>query len=329
MKYLFAFLIVSLLGAHISLAQQRINTEIEITSIANEQFKHRVADNIEATLGALQEAYNSNIQPKFDQNRISPEGQEAILELWGVDPFRCIYPRIPGPLVRRPKENRFEFRGVMMHLENELGRLYTKEGFFVLDKSGKIVDFKFGLDVHQSVELLERKEFISNLEHRYFILDFLDDFRNAYTRKDINFLEEVFSENALIIVGRVVERSSNNDVADQVLGQFESEEVELIVRDKAEYLSSLKDVFNRNEKIEVKFDSISIYTHGTVDNIYGVQLVQDWKASGGYSDQGYIFLMIDLRNLDKPMIHVRTWQPLEETSIERRIGIDDIHLIKD
>ena len=329
MKYLFAFLIVSLLGARISLAQQRINTEIEITSIANEQFKQRVAENIEATLRALEEAYNSGMQPAFDHARISPEGQGAFLELWNVDPFRCIYPSVPGPLVRRPKENRFEFRGVMMHLENELGKRYRKEGLFVLDKTGKIVDFKFGLDVHQSVELLERKEFISNLEHRYFILDFLDDFRNAYTRKDINFLEEVFSENALIIVGRVVERSANTDVADHVLGQFESEEVELIIRDKAEYLTNLRAVFDKNEKIEVKFDSISIYTHGTVDNIYGVQLVQDWRASGGYSDEGYIFLMIDLRNIDKPMIHVRTWQPLENTSIDKRIGIDDIQLIKD
>jgi hypothetical protein len=44
--------------------------------------------------------------------------------------------------------------------------------------------------------------------------------------------------------------------------------------------------------------------------VYGVTLKQDWKSSM-YSDKGYVFLLIDYRNEQEPIITVRTWQPQE------------------
>jgi hypothetical protein len=44
--------------------------------------------------------------------------------------------------------------------------------------------------------------------------------------------------------------------------------------------------------------------------VYGVTLKQDWKSSK-YADKGYVFLLIDYRNEQEPVITVRTWQPEE------------------
>ena len=37
-------------------------------------------------------------------------------------------------------------------------------------------------------------------------------------------------------------------------------------------------------------------------------MMQSWNTKR-YSDEGYLFLMIDFSNEDNPLIHVRTWQP--------------------
>jgi len=55
--------------------------------------------------------------------------------------------------------------------------------------------------------------------------------------------------------------------------------------------------------------------HDREPNVYGVELIQHWNATGynnvpGYSDVGRLFLMIDFRKEDEPLIWVRAWQPL-------------------
>ena len=47
---------------------------------------------------------------------------------------------------------------------------------------------------------------------------------------------------------------------------------------------------------------------GTGEEIYGIQIRQLY-ASNSYADEGYLFLVVDLRNPDDPIIHVRVWQP--------------------
>ena len=44
------------------------------------------------------------------------------------------------------------------------------------------------------------------------------------------------------------------------------------------------------------------------NEIYGVTLKQFWNTTN-YSDVGYIFLMIEFKDDENLIIHVRTWQP--------------------
>jgi hypothetical protein len=73
-------------------------------------------------------------------------------------------------------------------------------------------------------------------------------------------------------------------------------------------MNQLDKVFRSNEYVNLKFTDIDVKMSQKYDNVYGIQLKQDYFSSG-YGDSGYLFLVVDLRKSNEPMIHVRTWQP--------------------
>ncbi|HBC28080.1 MAG TPA: hypothetical protein DC006_00005, partial [Prevotellaceae bacterium] len=150
---------------------------------------------------------------------------------------------------------------------------------------------------------------------RHRILDYCEHFRTAYTRRDLPFLRQVFSDRALIIVGSVVSSAAQQD------GAQGADMVRYSVRTKEEYLERLERVFQANRKINVLFSDFSILRHPTMDGIYGVQLRQRYQ-SDRYSDDGYLFLLWDFRKPGRPLIHVRTWQP--ETDVRNGAELIDL-----
>lgn len=143
----------------------------------------------------------------------------------------------------------------------------------------------------------------TDAENRRMILNYVEHLRTSYTTKDIDFLEQLFSEEALIIVGKVIRN------APKMEGQYLSQEqVQYNVKSKRAYLDRLKILFKRNKEIKLKFSDFKIMRHPTQDGIYGVALRQGY-SSDLYSDDGYLFLLWDFRDEASPLIHVRTWQP--------------------
>lgn len=143
----------------------------------------------------------------------------------------------------------------------------------------------------------------TDAENRRMILNYVEHLRTSYTTKDIDFLEQLFSEEALIIVGRVIRN------APKMEGQYLSQEqVQYNVKSKRAYLDRLKILFKRNKEIKLKFSDFKIMRHPTLEGIYGVTLRQGY-SSDLYSDDGYLFLLWDFRDEASPLIHVRTWQP--------------------
>lgn len=134
------------------------------------------------------------------------------------------------------------------------------------------------------------------------ILNYVEHLRTSYTTKDIDFLEQLFSEHALIVVGTVVHTGAEaNDY-------LSPSQVIYNVKSKRQYLDRLKQVFQANKRIDVKFSNFRIMRHPTQAGIYGVSLRQGY-SSDIYSDDGYLFLLWDFRDETAPQIHVRTWQP--------------------
>jgi hypothetical protein len=139
------------------------------------------------------------------------------------------------------------------------------------------------------------------------ILDVVENFRTAYNRKDTSFLYNIYSDDALIITGKVVNRQERLD-APKATNATKSE---YSVQNKKTYLAKLKNVFASNSYINIKFDDIVVKRHEGNPNIYGVTLKQHWNTSN-YSDEGWLFLIFDYEDENNPQIWVRTWQPLQD-----------------
>lgn len=172
----------------------------------------------------------------------------------------------------------------------------------------------------EASKIMQGKLAETDARRRRTILNYCEHFRTAYTTKDIDFLRQVFSDKALIIVGNVVKTIANDDKC-----QAESR-VTFAIHSKRDYLARLSKVFAANQKIDVRFSGFRILRHPTMDGIYGVTLRQQYK-SDRYSDDGYLFLLWDFRDKSMPLIHVRTWQPAATVhSGDDVINIQDFNL---
>lgn len=158
---------------------------------------------------------------------------------------------------------------------------------------------------------------------RRMILNYCEHLRTAYTTKDIDFIRQVFSEKALIIVGDVVKEQAS---ASAIRMDQPQEKVQYFVRSKQQYLAHLSQAFQANKTIDVTFSGFRILRHPTMPGIYGVTLRQAYK-SDRYSDDGRLFLLWDFRNPSMPLIHVRVWQPSASVQgPDDVIGLSDFNL---
>ena len=111
----------------------------------------------------------------------------------------------------------------------------------------------------------------------------------------------MFSDDALIITGKVIEQKAPDGIAlpDKIVYKKQT---------KQEYITNLRRVFANNSYINVTFDEIKVIKHPVNKNYYGVTLHQGYKSER-YRDDGYLFLLWDFTDEQAPQIHVRTWQP--------------------
>jgi hypothetical protein len=123
----------------------------------------------------------------------------------------------------------------------------------------------------------------------------------------LEYLKKVYSEDALIIVGRVL-KEKKDDINYLENSFLSRDRIQFIRLSKREYIDKLEKVFTGNAFVKVRFDSIDIKKSPVDPKIYGVMLKQYWNSST-YHDEGYLFLMLDFRDAENPIIHVRSWQP--------------------
>ena len=203
--------------------------------------------------------------------------------------------------------------------QNNTPQKSNKRNIFKTDITTLAKDNPFFAEASKVISgKLEEKD----ADNRRMILNYCEHLRTSYTTKDIDFLRQVFSDQALIIVGNVV-RSADNNSATGIEGD---EKVTFSLKTKKEYLERLEKVFAANKKIDVKFTDFRIMRHPTMEGIYGVSMKQKY-TSDRYSDDGYLFILWDFRNKSMPLIHVRTWQPAASVNDDKEIiGIRDFNL---
>lgn len=317
-------IIISLLFLNIfSYAQHR--TIVLLSPFGNSSLQRTIEYNASKLLTTFNVSFvNNNRELALDTTYTTEAGRRSMKSLWETKPFVCDELEVINNLVRCVDGN-YEIRNIPLTLKFERDSTLQEEGVLIFTPSGKICDLYFGLESHRYRNLISEGNTIVEFRRRQVILDFVENFRTAYNRKDSTYIKNVFSDNALIIVGRVFEiGAETRDYLDNNLGK---KRVELVRYNKKEYIDHLKAVFQRNEFIKVGFGNIEIFQHPGCKRIYGLTLLQHWTSSS-YSDQGYLFLMIDFKDEERPIVHVRTWQPEAYTSEEDVIGLGDFEIIE-
>jgi hypothetical protein len=177
------------------------------------------------------------------------------------------------------------------------------------DRQNRINGLAYALSDIAINDILSRSEQFGTDQEKYFLIKFMEDFKTAYSLKRLDYLEAIFDENALIIVGNVVKNSEEPvENVSRMYGSLSNDQIEYIRLSKREYMDRLRVIFNRNEFINIRFEDNQVRKTQKEDKIYGIQINQYYYSST-YADQGYLFLMIDLNDTTAPRIYVRTWQP--------------------
>ena len=139
------------------------------------------------------------------------------------------------------------------------------------------------------------------------MVTFLENYKTAFALKRLDFIETMFDDDAVIIVGHVVKKASVKREGDAQIIE-NKEHVTYVRKTKAEYMAQLKRCFASSQFINIRFANTDVGAVDVGKDTYGIQLRQEYFSSS-YGDVGYLYLMVDFLNPDEPVIKVRTWQP--------------------
>jgi hypothetical protein len=269
----------------------------------NSSLIERIESNASYFLTVINAAFEKKSKPKFSSGSISSDAQVSLLSMWEMSPFNCSAALLEERLIKKPQGG-FEVRNIPVTMAEAPADEKEQELVLIFNASGVIDNIYLSIETGRYNQLINAGNNVTEFRRRQIILDFIENFRTAYNRKDADYLNSVFSEDALIITGKVVQ-VSRPDASGQFLPQ---QAVKYQKQTKKEYIDKLKRIFKSNDYINVKFEDIEIKQHKKYPSIYGVNMMQGWNTSR-YSDVGYLLLVIDFTDEDKPQIHVRTWQP--------------------
>lgn len=184
-------------------------------------------------------------------------------------------------------------------------RDFIEQVVFTFNPERKIDAVSFAISDKAVHDIVSRSGRFGTVKDKYQLISFLEYYKTAYCLKRLDYINSIFADNALIIVGHVVKRAEPIDGMYELAGR---DEVKFIELSKAEYIERLRSVFNSNEFVNIHFEDNIVKKVNGDSKIYGIQIKQNYYSTT-YADQGYLFLMIDLNDSLNPKIYVRTWQP--------------------
>lgn len=288
--------------------------------IYNAALKSRMERNASTLLTEINQAAEQN-RPLQLNGKVGMEAAERLKMLWDSFGFVC---QSNAKSICYGLTSGYQARGIQAMVTRQPEDCTdpkTRELTISFDKSGNITRVGFALlNNHLSVPKGEQE--VYDVRRKNEILKFVEDFRNYYNEKDIESLRKIYSDDALIITGRVETRKESGDFNQQI-----KKKTTYTVQNKDEYLKNLSTLFRNNKYIDVSFEEIMISPANSeaMNNFYGVNLIQHWtskdKSGKEYKDTGYLFMLWDF-NEDPPVVHVRAWQSSD-------VPDDDIIMIDD
>ena len=198
-------------------------------------------------------------------------------------------------------------------------RSFVEDVTFTFDADKKIESIAFGLDKAARDDIFNREAAGWTDSIRMVIATFLENYKTAFALKRADYIKSIFDDDAIIIVGHVIKKAQKSAENDKYL---DNEMVKHTRLSKQEYIKNVERSFKSNQFINIRFTDNDVKKMGVGADTYGIQIHQDYYSSS-YSDTGYLFLMVDLNDIDQPCIKVRTWQPKRDPNINSSFDKSD------
>ncbi len=318
----FAFLLILLLCGLTCKAS--VIFKFSAGTIDDGPLKIRMENNISALLTEIDRAGNSGTVLNLSNINMEPEAKVRLNALWNeaahficdkqTNISKCLndfqgYQVRAIPITMKPVDSSYD---------QSLNRELT----ISLNKNGVITGVRPSWELQEDVtKILSNPGGVADTRQRREILKWVEDFRCYYNERNLRALNQIYSDDALIITGSVVtQRKVQGDTGVRL-----EQKVKYTVQSKEQYIAKLSRIFQNTRRINVEFDHISVVMHGAKPNIYGVTLHQKWQTST-YSDEGWLFLLWDFNDPEKPQIHVRTWQPEQIVAKDGVFTLDDFFI---
>lgn len=223
-------------------------------------------------------------------------------------------------MVFLPMGDRVVCRSVPMTFSfSNNNRQFVEDVTFTFRADRKIESLAFGLGSVARSDIFDKAIGKWPEQSKMVLASFLENYKTAYALKRLDYIESIFSEDAYIVTGHVLKKPQH-----KIEGQpsLSKDEVRYTRHTKREFIRKLEQSFKSNQFINIRFSNNDVEKSNVGGEVYGIQIKQDYYSSS-YGDTGYLFLLVDINNPDKPIISIRTWQPERNPNINSMLSKDD------
>lgn len=284
--------------------------------------KHSIAmqnadntDDLQQAVLAVEAAISSN-NPKSAFNYFTPEGYTLFANLMAKNGKVTLVGKAQshnfiiadGYIIGRATNIKRQFRNGKAFMEKLVYRFNPE--------SRKIESVAFALTQRAENDIMNAAASWPEVS-RWAILNFMEDYQTAFALKRTDYINSIFSDDALIITGTILKKLNNAERAfdrSKSLDLGGPKDIAYSQLSKTEYIDRLRKIFSTREYVHLQFEDnvtrmIDLPAINGINKgaAFGIEIKQRYESTG-YSDDGYLTMVFDTRG-KLPIIHVRLWQP--------------------
>lgn len=272
-------------------------------------------DDLQQAVLAVESAISSN-NPKSTFNYFTPEGYTLFANLMAKNGKVTLVGKAQnhnfiiadGYIIGRATNIKRQFRNGKAFMEKLVYRFNPE--------SRKIESVAFALTQRAENDIMNAAASWPEVS-RWAILNFMEDYQTAFALKRTDYINSIFSDDALIITGTILKKLNNAERAfdrSKSLDLGGPKDIAYSQLSKTEYIDRLRKIFSTREYVHLQFEDnvtrmIDLPAINGINKgaAFGIEIKQRYESTG-YSDDGYLTMVFDTRG-KLPIIHVRLWQP--------------------
>lgn len=283
---------------------QPTNLSFRFRNSAPENTLRIMEQNVKAVFDEINNASRENRKPRFSTVNITNDGIIQILALWAINKFHCVEPAYIENVSINSSGN-YQIRNIATFFK---GIEQSRDLVVDFDKAGRVANISIAISRTQYKSMMQTGNSVADFFERQIIVEFIENLRTAYELQDVNFIDTVFNDDALIITGKkLIVRTGDGQYATKTTYSKQN---------KQQYINKLRTAImakdshgNKLNKLTVDFDRIDVRKSEKGDSLYVVHLWQEWDSKGriNYNDKGWLTFVIDFNDRN-PTIWVRVWE---------------------